>query len=133
MKKNKIEASKKIIIFLSTCFILSLIYGIAMFTYSVVRDKSIDLTFLIAIVTTTGTALCGATVFYFCKARVENVYKIKKSFLREKYSILKKAGMLSPEYAQQELMEEIQTIDTKLNEEEEKALVDAETNVNIEL
>ena len=130
---KKIEASKKIIIFLSSCFILALVYGIAMFTYSVVRDKSIDFTFLITIVTTTGAALCGAVAFYYNKAKMENVYKIKKSFLQEKYNILKKSGILTIEYAQQELMDEVQSIDAKLNEEEEKASVDTETNLNIEL
>lgn len=127
------EFSKKIIVFVGIVFALVVLVCVGIFIYSTINMIEIDWANIISILGVVGTAFTTSIAVYSSKAKMENVYKIKKSFLNEKYSILKDAGMLTQDYAQQEIMSEVQSIDTKLDIEEENALVDNEANFNINL
>lgn len=127
------EFSKKIIIFVGIIFACVILTCIGIFVYATINMISIDLVSIATILGVVGAAFTASVATYSSKAKVENIYKIKKSFLKEKYNILNQAGMLNTDYAQQEIMNEVQTIDTKLDVEEENASVDNETNFNINL
>jgi len=123
--KKKIETSKKIAWFSGICFAASLIYSMFIYSYGVIYDKMCDFTFLITLISVTGSAFATTSAFYYNKARHENVIKIQKYILKIKYLILKSIGLLDDYRVQAELDSELSKIDISIENEV------CETNQNI--
>ena len=115
--KKKMETSKKIALFSGICFAVSLLYSMIIFSYSVVYDKGCDLGFLLTLITVTGGAFATTAAFYYVKSKWENLFKIRRSFLKVKYLILKDVNLLDEYRTQQELEDELAKIDTDIEEE----------------
>ena len=120
--KNKMETSKKIILFAGIIFALSVIYTMISCSVSLSLDAYIDWTSIVALLTSTGGAFGTACGFYYTKARLENVYKLRMAFLREKYTILKEIGALDDSRAKMEIENEVESIDGRLDIESEEAI-----------
>ena len=89
MSKNKIQTSKKLAWFSGICFAITILYGIFIFTYGTIQDKMIDYTMPVTLVTVTGAVFGTTTTFYYNKSKAENIFKIRRSFLKLKFLILK--------------------------------------------
>lgn len=127
------EFSKKIVVFSGIIFALVVLICVGIFIYNTLNCIDIDWTSMLSIIGVVGTAFTTSIAVYSSKAKIENVYKIKKSFLQEKYSILQETGMLDTNYAQQEIMNEIQSMDSHLDTEEMNSDMDCPNNFNINL
>lgn len=114
--KKKIETSKKLAWFSGICFALAIVYSAVMFAYGVLHDKMIDYTVLITFVTVTGAVFGTTTTFYYNKSKAENIFKIRRSFLKLKFLILKVINSLDEIRIQTELESELSKIDDGLNE-----------------
>ena len=119
--KNKMETSKKLAWFSGICFTLSVIYSILIFTYGTIYDKEIDYTVAITLVTATAAVFGVTMAAYMNKGRYENTVKIQRSFLKEKYTILKELGVLDNERAVQEIEEEFAEIENDFDNEKSMA------------
>ena len=115
--KKKMETSKKIALFSGICFAISLVYSMVIFSYSVICDKGCDLGFLLTLITVTGGAFATTAAFYYVKSKWENLFKIRRSFLKVKYLILKDIDLLDECRVQTELEDELAKIDTDIEEE----------------
>lgn len=115
--KKRMETSKKLAWFLGVCFVVTLVYSIAVFTYSMLYDKACDYSFITVLITTTGAAFATVTAFYLNKARHENTIKIQQSFLKTKYLMLKEIGLLDEYRTQQELDNELSKIESNMETE----------------
>lgn len=111
------ETSKKLAWLSGACFVVVLLYSIAAFTYSILNDTVYDFTMLITLITVTGAAFGVTCSMYYNKSRFENVIKIQKSYLREKYIILKEIGVLDCERAVSEIEEEFTGIEENADSE----------------
>lgn len=120
-QRKRIETSKKLAWFSGVCFMISLVYSIGIFTYSVLKDISCDFTMLITLITVTGATFAIVMTMYANKARYENVVKIKQSYLREKYTILKEIGALDCDRAVSEIEEEFSEIEEDADNEADLA------------
>lgn len=120
MKKNNMETSKKIILACGIIFVIAVMYTIISCTIAMINGSYVDWTSVVGLLTTTGGAFGTACGFYYSKARGENIYKLRMAFLREKYNILNDIGVLDVHRAKMEIENEIDTIDNKLNEEEQQ-------------
>lgn len=120
MKKNNMETSKKIILACGIIFVIAVMYTIISCTIATISGSYVDWTSVVGLLTTTGGAFGTACGFYYSKARSENIYKLRMAFLREKYNILNDIGVLDIHRAKMEIENEIDTIDNKLNEEEQQ-------------
>ena len=118
---KKIETSKKLAYLSGICFVVALVYSIGIFTYSVLNDISYDFTMLITLITVTGAAFGVTCSMYYNKARFENTIKIQQSYLREKYTILKKIGALDCDRAVAEIEEEFAEIEEDTDNEADLA------------
>lgn len=114
---EKMETSKKLAWFSGICFALAVIYSIFIFTYSTMQDKMIDSSLIITLITATAAVFGVTMAAYMNKGRYENVMKIQRSFLAEKYSILKDIGVLDNCRAVQEIEEEFVDIETYFDNE----------------
>jgi hypothetical protein len=126
--KQKIECSKKLAWFSGVCFAVSVIYSILIFTYGVYTSSMCDFTLPITLITVTGAVFGVTMVAYNSKSRYENVTKIQKDFLREKYNILQEMGVLDYDRAVTEIEEEFADIDA--NADNEKNLANQEIIYN---
>ena len=126
--KQKIECSKKLAWFSGICFAVSVIYSILIFTYGVYTSSMCDFTLPITLITVTGAVFGVTMVAYNSKSRYENVTKIQKDFLREKYNILQEMGVLDYDRAVTEIEEEFADIDA--NADNEKNLANQEITYN---
>ena len=117
---KKIETSKKLAWFSSICFALALLYSMV--------NTVIDSTLLITIITVTGAVFGVTMATYMNKGRYENTVKIQRSFLREKYTILKELGVLDNSRAIQEIEDELAEIETDFDNE--KAIANQEITYN---
>lgn len=72
--KKKMEFSKLIFAFVSTIYIVVIVYSLVMMAIT------FDLTPLAYIIPATATELATATGFYYWKARAENKIKLKKEY-----------------------------------------------------
>ena len=126
--KQKIECSKKLAWFSGICFAVSVIYSILIFTYGVYTSSMCDFTLPITLITVTGAVFGVTMVAYNSKSRYENVTKIQKDFLREKYNILQEMGVLDYDRAVTEIEEEFADIDA--NADNEKNLANQEIIYN---
>ena len=116
--KQKMETSKKLAWFSGICFAIAIVYSIFIFTYGTIQDKMIDYTMPITLVTITGAVFGTTTTFYYNKSKAENIFKIRRSFLKLKFLILKVINLLDEARTQTELENELAKIDDGLNEEE---------------
>ena len=114
------ETSKKIILVSGIFLAVAVIYTIISCSIAMIYSSYVDWTSIVTLLTVTGGAFGTACGFYFNKAKSENNYKLRMAFLREKYAILKEIGVLDVHRAKLELENEIDTIDNKLNEEEQQ-------------
>ena len=126
--KQKMETSKKLAWFSGICFVLTVIYSVLMFTYGSLYDKILDYTLLITLISVTGGVFGLTMASYMNKGRYENVTKIERDFLREKYTILKDIGVLNYDRAVTEIEEEF--IAMEANAENEKSLANQEVTYN---
>lgn len=117
---NKSETSKKLAWFSGICFAIVLLYSIVTFSYCVIKDKPCDFTMLIALITTTGAVFGTTCAFYYTKSKSENLFKIKRSFLKIKYLILKNIDALDKERVKAEIEKELSTIDGDFDIDEKK-------------
>ena len=120
MNKKRMETSKKIILVSGIFLAVAVIYTIISCSVAMIYSSYVDWTSIVTLLTVTGGAFGTACGFYFNKAKSENNYKLRMAFLREKYAILKEIGVLDVHRAKLELENEIDTIDNKLNEEEQQ-------------
>lgn len=126
--RKNIETSKKLAWFSAVCFAVSIMYSILIFTYGAIQDKMIDYTMLITLITVTGAVFGATTTFYYNKSKSENIFKIRRSFLKLKFLILKVINLLDETRTQTELENELAKIDDGLNESEIVANQDIEYN-----
>ena len=118
---RKMETSKKLAWLSGVCFIVALVYSMCVFTYSVMNDVSCDFSMLITLITVTGATFGVTCSMYYNKARFENTIKIQQSYLREKYTILKKIGALDCDRAVAEIEEEFAEIEEDTDNEADLA------------
>ena len=116
---NKIETSKKLAWLAGICFLSTIIYSILIFTYSVVTDKACDFTMIITLITITGATFGTTCAFYYNKSKSENLFKMKRSFLKYKYQILSEMHIMTDEYAQSEIETEVNKIECDFDETED--------------
>ena len=117
-KKEKVQTSKKLAWLSGICFIIVLIYSIVVFTYSTLYDKLYDFTMLITLITVTGAVFGTTCAMYYNKSRCENSYKIRRSYLKSKYLILKDIDALDELRIQSEIENELSKIECDLDNEE---------------
>lgn len=116
--KKKIETSKKILIFTGICFAIVIAFVVAIFAFSLVLNTCLDYTALITLVSVTGGVFGTSAAFYYNKAKAENLYKVKSSYLKVKYLILKDVDALDTSTIQAELQTELNKIECSLDDEE---------------
>jgi hypothetical protein len=104
--------------FSGICFGLTIVYSILIFTYGTLRDKMIDYTVIMTLITVTGAVFGTTTTFYYNKTKTENSFKIRRSFLKLKFLVLKTINLLDETRIQSELENEFSKIDDGLNETE---------------
>ena len=126
--KRKMETSKKLAWFSGVCFAIAVIYSVEIFTYGIKMDSQCDFTLPITMLTVTGAVFGVTMVAYNSKSRYENVTKIQKDFLREKYSILKEIGVLDYNRAIAEIEDEFAEIEA--NADNEKSIANQEITYN---
>lgn len=126
--QNKIETSKKLAWFSGTCFAIAILYSIFIFTYGAITGNMCDFTLPVTLVTVTGAVFGVTMVAYNSKSRYENVTKIQKDFLREKYTILKDIGVLDHDRAVMEIEEEF--ADIEANADNERSMANQEITYN---
>ena len=126
--KKKMETSKKLAWFSGICFAIAVIYSVVIFTYGSGIETMCDFTLPITLITVTGAVFGVTMVAYNNKSRYENVTKIQKDFLREKYTILKDIGVLNYDRAVMEIEEEFTEIEA--NADNEKAMANQEITYN---
>ena len=126
--KNKIETSKKLAWFSGICFAVAVIYSVLIFAYGVYMGAMCDFTLPITLLTVTGAVFGVTMVAYNSKSRYENVTKIQKDYLREKYTILKELGVLDHSRAITEIEDEFAEIEE--NADNEKNLANQEITYN---
>ena len=117
--KKKIETSKIIVLATGLIFAVVIAVCLYLFIYCTIYSVYFDWTGIVTLLTISGTVFSTAIATYEAKAKAENINKIKRSFLREKYDILKEIGVLDYGRAQAEIENEISNIDYKLETEEE--------------
>lgn len=112
--KQKMETSKKLAWFSGICFAVAILYSMLAGTIS-------DSAMLITLITVTGAVFGVTMATYMNKGRYENTVKIQKSFLREKYTILKELGVLDNSRAIQDMEEEFTEIENDFDNEKSMA------------
>jgi hypothetical protein len=127
-QKQKIETSKKLAWFSGICFAIAVIYSVFIFTYGIVTNTMCDFILPVTLITVTGAVFGVTMVAYNSKSRYENVTKIQKDFLREKYRILKDIGVLDYDRAITEIEEEF--ADIEANADNEKMMANQEITYN---
>ena len=100
---KKITCSKKLAWFSAICFAISIIYGVAIFTYGVITESLCDFTMPITLISVTGVVFGVTMASYANKSRYENVIKLQIGFVKTKYQILQEMGALDYNRAIQEI------------------------------
>lgn len=126
--KKKMETSKKLAWLSGTCYVITLLFSIAAFVYSALYDKMSDFTLFMTLISVTGAVFGVTMVAYNNKSRYENVTKIQKDYLREKYTILQELGVLDVGRAISEIEEEFAEIES--NADNEKSMANQEITYN---
>lgn len=125
---KKMETSKKLAWFSGICFAVAVMYSVLIFAYGIIVGAMCDFALPITLITVTGAVFGVTMVAYNSKSRYENVTKIQKDFLREKYSILKDIGVLDHNRAVMEIEEEFTEIE--VNADNEKSMANQEITYN---
>lgn len=128
VQKQKAQTSKKLAWFSGVCFAITLIYSVLIFTYATVLDKMCDFTLPVTLITVTGAVFGTTCAFYYNKSKGENLFKIKRSYLKIKYLILNIIGTLDEGRIQNEIENELSKIDADFDMEEEKIKEDITYN-----
>ncbi len=113
--KNKIETSKKFVIFTGIIFVLMLLLCTGSFLYFTLAGVMCDWTLLATIATVSAAPFATATGFYFSKAKTENKVKLQTAFMKEKYKVLHDMGALDCDRAQTEMEDEITDVETEID------------------
>lgn len=118
------EFSKKLVLATGIAFGVVVTICLGIFVYCTLFNAFYDWTGIVALLTVSGSVFGTTAAVYMNKSKLENVNKIKRSFLREKYEILNDIGVLDVVRAQNEIDEEISNIDAYFNTAEEESLTD---------
>jgi hypothetical protein len=113
--KNKIEMSKKFVIFTGVIFVLMLVFCAVAFLYFTLTGVICDWTLLVTVATVSAAPFATATGFYFSKAKTENKIKLQTEFMKEKYKVLYDMGALDFGRAQMEMENEITEVETEID------------------
>ena len=119
---NKMEFSKKIIVFTGIVFCLVIAICLGIFVYCTVSGIMYDWSGIVTLLSVSGAVFGTSAAFYYNKSKAENIYKLRKSFLREKYALLSEVGLLDEMRAQREIEAEIEKIDSGLDEAESEEI-----------
>lgn len=122
--KKKMETSKLIVLVTGIIFALVTLVCLLLFVYCTIYNFVYDWTGIVALLTISGSVFGTAVATYESKAKVENTLKIKRSFLKEKYNVLKNIGVLDYHRAQMEIENEVNQIEQYLNIKEEEGHID---------
>jgi hypothetical protein len=125
---KKTTCSKKLAWFSAICFAISIIYGMAIFTYGVVTESLSDFTMPITLISVTGVVFGVTMASYANKSRYENVIKLQAGYTKVKYQMLQEMGVLTYERAVQEIEEEF--IDAEADFDNEKSMANQEITYN---
>ena len=125
---KKVTCSKKLAWFSAICFAISIIYGIAIFTYGSIYDKMIEYAMPMTLISVTGAAFGVTMISYANKSRYENVVKLQVGFVKTKYKILQEMGALDYSRAIQEIEDEF--IDAESDFDNEKSMANQEITYN---
>ena len=102
-KKKKLETSKKLALFVSILFAISIIFSMVTYIYMLIRNKECDTAMLVTLITASAAAFSVTEAAYSNKARFENVNKIQQSNLKAKYLLLKDIGAMDEETVKLEI------------------------------
>jgi hypothetical protein len=125
---KKVTCSKKLAWFSAICFAIAVIYGIAIYTYGTIHDKMIEYAMPMTLISVTGAVFGVTMVSYSNKSRYENVVKLQAGYLKVKYTLLKKMGVLDYSRAVQEIEDEF--IDAEADFDNEKSMANQEITYN---
>lgn len=118
---KKATCSKRLAWFSAFCFIISIMYGIVMYTYGALEDKMIDYTMPITLISVTGAVFGVTMASYSSKSRYENVIKLQAGYIRAKYKMLQEMGVLTWERAVQEIEDDLTDVETDFDNEKSMA------------
>ena len=118
---NKVETSKKLAWFSGICFAVAIAYSVLIFTYGIIVGAMCDFVLPVTLITVTGAVFGVTMASYMNKGRYENVVKIQRSFLKEKYTILQEIGALDNFRAVQEIEDELTEIENDFDNEKSMA------------
>lgn len=121
---KRMETSKKLAWLSAVLFALAVIYSIIIYTYGIIQDKSIDWIMPVTLISVTGAAFGTTMGFYYNMNKAKNLYLIKRGFLKLKYLILTKFGLLDDERIVSEIELELSKIEADFDMEEEKTKED---------
>lgn len=116
--KKKMETSKKIALFSAICFAVVLLFSMAVFIYETFIGSYSDPTMLVTLITISGATFGTTCAFYYNKAKGENLFKLKQTFLEYKYSRLKDMNLLNQEDIESEILNDFEEIEADFDEEE---------------
>lgn len=127
-KLSTVQTSKKLAWFSGTCFAVAIIYCMITYARGAKDGGLYDTSMLVTLLSTTGAVFGVTMIAYNSKSRYENVVKIQKGYLREKYDILKEMGVLDYSRAISEIEEEFSDIEETADNE--KLLANQEITYN---
>lgn len=122
--KKKLETSKLIVLSTGIIFVFAVVACMFIFMYCTMHCIAYDWTGIVALLTVTGSVFGTSIATYESKAKVENVLKIKRSFLSSKYDVLQSIGVLDYSRAQIEIENEVCQIDQYLDAKEAEGNMD---------
>lgn len=109
------EFSKKIVIATGVIFSFVVVICLGIFVYCTVSGTVYDWSGIVTLLSVSGAVFGTSSACYYNKSRHDNVYKLRKLMLREKYTILQEIGALDVERARTEIESEIERIDSGLD------------------
>lgn len=127
-KISTVQTSKKLAWFSGICFAVAIIYCMITYARGAKDGGLYDTSMLVTLLSTTGAVFGVTMIAYNSKSRYENVVKIQKGYLREKYNILKEMGVLDYSRAISEIEEEFSDIEETADNE--KLLANQEITYN---
>ena len=110
-KKTSLEMSKKFAIFSCICFFIVLILS----GISIVYNVS-DYEIIVTLITVSGTAFSTTIAFYYNKAQKENLYKLKRELLKDRYTYLEEFQVMTDEKADYEMEKALDDLEGELND-----------------
>ena len=117
----QMQTSKALLLFSGIIFFLVLVFCAVSAACGVVYDATLYVT----MITASSAAFTGVSAFYLNKAKLENSYKIRRSYIKLKYLVLQDIDALD---VQSELRAELDKIDCELDEQEYNASQDVDSN-----